>query len=307
MDLYQIRYFLAVAETRNFTRAAERVHVTQPTLSAGIRKLEQDLGARLFERGRRASLTAAGSRFLDHARVIMAECNLARTELGHNVTERHLRLGTLRALPVARLAALLADFRKSHADVTVELSDAAPEKLLAWLEQGRIDLALTTLEDGAKGGAAKEGLENLALYREKLVLMAATDHTLARKPALALNDLHRQPFLLRRHCPYLADLIRLFDAHGVRTRVIQRCDQDDWVLSLVAAGIGVALMPDSFPAPGVVALPVGGIAMGRTLGLRWRDGPDDSPAGLFRSFAASHDWRPRTSESQVSQRLAWAR
>ncbi len=311
MDLYQIRYFLAVSETRNFTRAAERVHVTQPTLSAGIAKLELDLGARLFERGRRATLTAAGGRFLDRARVIVAECNLARAELGHGVTERRLGLGTLRALPVARLAALLADFRKSHADVSVELSDAAPEKLLAWLEQGRIELALTTLEDGRSAGFENQGFASLALYREKLVLMTAADHGLARKPALALTDLHRQPFLLRRHCPYLADLIRLFDAHGVRTRIVQRCDQDDWVLNLVAAGVGVALMPDSFHAPGVVALAVGGIAMGRTLGGCWRpspdNGPDDSPASLFRNFAASHDWRPRPPESQVSQRLAWAR
>ncbi len=302
MDLYQIRYFLAVVETRNFTRAAERVHVTQPTLSAGIRKLEQDLGTPLFERGRRATLTAAGSRFLDRARVIMSECNLARAELGHNVAERRLRLGTLRALPVAHLATLLADFRKSHADVAVELVDTTPEKLLAWLEQGRIELALTTLEGSDKGG-----VESLALYREKLMLMAATDHVLARKPTLALADLHRQPFLLRRHCPYLTDLIRLFDAHGVRTRIVQRCDQDDWVLSLVAAGFGVALMPDSFRVPGVVALPVNGIAMGRTIGLCWRDCPDDSPAGLFRSFAASHDWRSRAPESQISQRLNWAR
>ena len=121
MDLYQIRYFLTIAETGTFSRAAERLYVSQPSLSAGIKKLEQELGVMLFERGgRRTVLTAAGRTFQQKASVIMTHYQEAIQELKGFEDDATLRIGVLSSMRVSLLAKLVSSFQQYHPQVTLE-------------------------------------------------------------------------------------------------------------------------------------------------------------------------------------------
>lgn len=296
MNFYQVRYFLAVAETGSFSKGAERVFVSQPTLSAGIKKLEADLGARLFDRGgRRVALTAAGHRFLERARTILDEVAAARAELRPEAGLARLKLAALRTLPAAALARLVADFRKAEGDVVLELRDGSVSEIEGWLARGRVDAALTVLAPGTKRGGAAP------LFRSRLVLAVAADDGLARRSRVALAELHQRPFVVRTHCEFLAQSQRLFEAHGVRPRIAYRSDQDERALALTAAGLGLALIPDRLGHPGLAYLTVPELDLGHTIGLRWRGGGGDRALESLRSFALSHDWT-----TPAPSRLAWA-
>jgi DNA-binding transcriptional LysR family regulator len=138
MNLTLIRYFMAVAETGSFTRGAERANVTQPTLSAGIKRLEESLGASLFERSRAPQLTPAGARFLPRARLLLQEWTAARRELRHEgrPTKLRLRLGYIPGLPQRRLTALLGSFTAAHPDVALEILEAPAATLTRRLDLG---------------------------------------------------------------------------------------------------------------------------------------------------------------------------
>lgn len=303
MNLHQIRYFLAVAETGGFTKAAERVLVSQPTLSAGIKKLERDLGVRLFERDRRrVALTAAGARFLDRARAIVAEVGAARAELMDDGDRTRLRLGALRTVPAATLARLVGDFAKAESGVRIEIRDGTEAELDAWLAGRRIDLALTVLGPGAEDAAPQA----MPLFRSRLRLALPGDHPLARGGRLRLERLAALPFVVRLHCEFLTESRRRFEAHKVRPHIVCRTDQDERALALAAAGVGGVLVPDRLQGPGLVLVPVVELDLGHTVGLRWRPDGETETVDAFRAFAASHDWRPRPAEQAIDRRLGWA-
>ncbi len=296
MELYQLRYFLAVAETASFSRAAERVFVTQPTLSAGIKKLEQDLGCRLLERSsRRVGLTAAGERLLARARVIQHEANAARNELTQGTDDRPLAIGALRSLPAARLAALLRDFTNTHGDRALRLRLGTVRDLDRWLAQGRVDIAITT------GDALNERPSTL-LFRRRLFLFAAPDFPLAKRGSLSLAQLNGERLILRSHCEFLEESQKLLTTRGIRTRVVCRTDSDEQALALAAAGIGFCVMPGDFSHPGTVRLPIKGLGLRRAIGLAWPADPIGEPARQFHGFASSHPWT-----AQADARLDWAR
>src|SRR6185369_4955224 len=125
MNLAFIRYFLAVAETGNFTTAAERCHVTQPTLSAGIARLEDEIGGRLFERGRRTALTAAGQKLLPHARAMVEAWQLARAEQRSSRRQRLVRVAIGTTVPIHAAMSWLAEAqRRTTFDVEVSEGSA---------------------------------------------------------------------------------------------------------------------------------------------------------------------------------------
>lgn len=283
MNLAQFRYFLAVAETGSFTQAAERVHVTQPTLSTGIRRLEQELGGPLFERGRAVALTAAGRRFLPHARTVVQEIGAARTEMRAAPAPTALRLGLLRGLPAAPLARLLADFALAHPEVALEFAEAASPALAQRLARRQIDLALTELPADARREAA------LPLLRQRYVLFVPASHPLAGRAVCRLADLADLRFVLGPESAASRSARQTLEAQGLRPRVAGRVEDEARALALVAAGLGVTLLPDSFRLAGTVAVRLADLDLSRRLGLVWRaDAPE--PAAQFRAFAAGHDW-----------------
>lgn len=261
IERYLIRYFLAVIEHGNFTRAAESCNVTQPTLSVGIKRLEADLKMPLFRRSnRRVDLTAQGARFAEHARRIEAQFNLAEQALQGDGNEPVLRLGILNTIPT-RIIGLIAAELTDTGRMKIELVEGRASEVQDRLASARIDMALT-LDPGER---LRGGFEAMAAESYGLALPA--DHPLAGRSVITADELADNVMIVRRHCEMLAATSRHFTAHGVRPFFAARSRNDDRVLAYVASGLGVTVMPNCFTAPGVVRVPLAGFNHSRILGV----------------------------------------
>ena len=261
IERYLLRYFLAVVEHGNFTRAAESCNVTQPTLSVGIARLEASVGQRLFHRSnRRVDLTPTGAQFAEHARRIEAQFNLAEEAMKQHRPDAILRLGVLSTLPSAIIAAI-AQALGTIEGLRTEFVEGRASELQDRLDAARIDLGVTTEPQGRHRAlfdpVASEGY-GLAL---------PMSHPLAERTAIAAHELADNVMLVRRHCELLTATSQHFTARGVRPFFAARSRNDDRILALVAAGVGVTVMPDCFTAPGVARVPMEDFAHIRTLGL----------------------------------------
>jgi len=283
MNLTLIRYFMAVVETGSFTRGAERANVTQPTLSAGIKRLEESLGATLFERGRSAQLTPAGARFMPRARLLLQEWTAARRELRQvRPARQRLRFGYSHGLPQQRLAALLGGFAAAHPDVALETLEQPAATLARRLDMGRIDAAILPLEDARDGNA-------LLMFRQRYLLAVPSRHPLAHRNTARIADLQDLPFVIRPQAEIMPSAERLFAAQNVRPRIIGRAESDTGLRALVEAGLGVAILPHWLDSDGIATLTLPELRDVHRIGLVWRDGDDDAVRQL-RDFAAGHDW-----------------
>ncbi len=293
MDLYQIRYFLAIVETGNFSRASERLFVSQPSLSTGIKKLEKELGVSLFERGgRRTVPTAAGRAFLAKATVIMEQYESALHELKGFDEQPTLRLGVLSTMRVAALATLVSTFQQHHPHVTVELHDGSLESLRTGLEQGDIDVALTVLSmrTGCKTLVQDDSQVSTVLFQQPLLLAVPQSHPFAQRGSIRLADLEGQPVIDRINCEFFEAECRVLEDAKVRPKVVYRASHEEWVISLLRAGLGISIMPRWQGLAGIVYLPVMDLELQRTIGVKWRQHQTSEIVEQFCHFAASHDW-----------------
>lgn len=263
IDQYMLRYFLAVAETGNFSRAARSVSVTQPTLSAGIAKLERQLGARLFDRDRQGvALTAAGSRFLTRARRIAAEYDLVLQDLQHVPESRVLRVGVLNTIPTDIIEAILARHRESGAGEVLELRDGTERDLAERLDRGRLDVALTVIRRPHHARFRPE-----LLASERYLMVLPQGHPLADAGEVQAEQLAGDRMVLRRHCEALPEIDRFFTGRGVRPRFVLKTTNDARVLAVVRAGLGIGMMPESFRDPRVRLLRVADFDLRREIGI----------------------------------------
>lgn len=249
MELYLLRYFLAVVETGSFTKAAAACLITQPTLSAGIKRLEEQLGVGLFVRNnKRVFLTTAGTRFLPRAKAILHEVNMAAAEIARTETADVLRLGVLQTLPAALVARLLARFSAAHPGIRFDLYDGSEQELLNRLDERGLDYALS--------------LQRIAddtsqpLFEEGYKLALPLTHRLAGEPVLIGEDLANESMIVRSRCEVLSETSRHFTDRNVRPPLVYRTAQDERALSMVGAGVGITVMPESYQAPDVVRIPM---------------------------------------------------
>lgn len=285
-ELYQLRYFLAVVETGNFTKAAERACVTQPTLSAGIKKLEQQVEVQLFNRSsRRVFLTEAGTRFLDHAKSILYECNQATMELQNVEVKKALRLGVLRTIPAKLISHLLGAFRRGEGGVVFELFEGTEQELTNRLTEGSIDLAISLLHDEANG---------VPLFEEGYSLFVASDHPQANRKHIKGATLADDQMIVRTRCEVLSETSRYFTDRNVRPRLVFRTETDERALEMVAAGLGVTVMPSSYHHDRVKQVHLDGFDFRRKVGLirspHLRDDDDQGFIARFQSFTVSQPW-----------------
>lgn len=260
MELYLLRYFLAVVETGSFTKAAQACLITQPTLSAGIRRLEEQMGVDLFVRNnKRVFLTAAGSRFLPRAKAILHEVNMATAELAETETDAIIRLGVLQTIPAALVAGWLRDFLKNHGDVRFDLYDGTEQELLNRLDERGIDYALSirrVADDTA-----------MPLFEEGYRLVLPRRHPLAGQTVIDGEALANENMIVRTRCEVLSETSRHFTDRNVRPPLVYRTPQDERALSMVGAGVGITVMPDSYSAGDIAGVPMAGFALRRTLAL----------------------------------------
>jgi DNA-binding transcriptional LysR family regulator len=266
MDRYLLRYFLAVAELGSFSKAAARVSVTQPTLSVGIAKLEDEVGARLFERTtRRVSLTPAGSRFLTHARRITQEYEAALREVSETPQLERVRAGVLSTIPARDLERVMALHARNAGGEALEILDSTERDIANRLSDGRLDVAITILRPGLES-FAQETLRN-----EPYVLFVSTNHKLSGVESIEGGELAGETMIVRRQCEGLPEISRYFTNRDVRPSFSLRTLNDDRAMSMVAAGLGVTVAPSSFLRGGLAAVKLGGFTLSRDVGLVFSD------------------------------------
>ena len=266
MDRYLLRYFLAVAELGSFSKAAARSSVTQPTLSVGIAKLEEELGARLFERTtRRVSLTPAGSKFLQHARRITQEYEAALREVSEAPQMKRVRAGVLSTIPARDLERVVAHHAENSGGEALEILDSTERDIANRLSDGRLDVAITILRAGLESFAQEE------LRNEAYVLFVAANHKLSGMESVEGGELSGETMIVRRQCEGLPEISRYFTNRDVRPSFSLRTLSDDRAMSMVAAGLGVTVAPASFKRPGLAAVKLAGFELSRDVGLVFSD------------------------------------
>jgi len=266
MDRYLLRYFLAVAELGSFSKAAQRVSVTQPTLSVGIAKLEDEVGARLFERTtRRVSLTPAGSKFLQHARRITQEYEAALREVSEAPQLKRLRAGILSTIPARDLERVVAAHARNSGGEALEILDSTERDIANRLSDGRLDVAITILRPGL------ESFGQETLRNEPYVLFVSANHKLSGVEEIEGGALAGETMIVRRQCEGLPEISRYFTNRDVRPSFSLRTLSDDRAMSMVAAGLGVTVAPASFKAPGLASVNLAGFDLSRDVGLVFSD------------------------------------
>ncbi|WP_414832227.1 LysR family transcriptional regulator [Afifella sp. YEN Y35] len=246
IDLRQLRQFIAVAEELHFHRAAERLNMSQPPLTTTIRRLEDEIGAQLLERGNRVvRLTPAGRALLEHARVTLKQADLAIAAARDAAAGRvgKLRLTYVGSAMYGRLAETVRTFRRSFPQVQIELKEATTSDQVTALREGASDLAilLPPLPDAS-------GLHLREFDEDRLAIALPAAHALATKKGLSLSDLADEPFVLWPAAEgrgFHHRVIELCTSAGFVPQVVQEAHQMHGVLSLVAVETGVAIVPAS--------------------------------------------------------------
>jgi DNA-binding transcriptional LysR family regulator len=246
VQFHQLAYFVAVAEHRHFTRAAEQVRVAQPSLSQQIRALEHDLGAPLFHRIRgNVSLTEAGETLLPIARRILAEAESGRLAIREldELDRGRVRLGAPPSLCTGLLPAMLAAFRRRYPGIQLELHESGSGDLRQRLSEGALDLALLA---GARA-PGDTGLATTPLLLEELVVISPADAPVARAGArLDVRDLADVPLVMfRRGYDVREATVNACRAAGFEPSFAIEGGEMDAVLELVRAGVGAAVVPST--------------------------------------------------------------
>jgi len=276
VELRHLRYFVTVADELHFRRAAERLHISQPPLSQQIRALERELGVQLLERNRRSvKLTAAGAVLLRDAREILASVDAA-AETARSVARGEagrLALGFVGSAMHGALPGVLRAHRRAFSQVQLVLTEMPTAGQITALMAGRIDAGVI------RPPVREPGLAFETIHREPIVIALPEDHPLAARHEVALAELVAEPFVLlaRREAPGLHESLgEAMAAAGGVPGVVQEVREMQTVVGLVAAGLGVSLVPASVGADehrGVAFRPVAGTAPTVELALAWR--PDD--------------------------------
>ena len=253
-----MRYTVAIAEEKSFTRAAQRCFVVQSALSRQIKSLESELGVRLFARtSRKVEVTPAGEAFMKQARLCLqaAERAKASAAAAHGEIRGSLTIGVIPTVTAVDVAAVLGAFRRSYPEVGVHVRTGGSDEFLRRIAAGELDVGLLGLAEGL----TPRGVQTRELSRERLVAVLSNGHRLAGRRRLCLKDLADEPFVdfpegsSGREQSDLA-----FDRAGLRREVSFEVNAADLLTGLVRQGLGTALVAPSVArqAPGCVCIPV---------------------------------------------------
>jgi DNA-binding transcriptional LysR family regulator len=283
MEIRQLEYLVAVVEEASFTRAAARLHVAQPGVSAQVRQLERELGEPLLDRsGRTVRPTAAGSAVLPYARSALAAVagvRLAVDELSGLLRGR-VAAGMIVSCTATSLPDALAEFHQLHPGVVITLGEANSSDLLAGLASGALDLALVGL-----AGPPPAGIGTQVVADEPLVAAVAPDHPLAAADGISLPELAGCDLIcLPQGTGARTALERACAATGTRLRVAFEASDPRVLVHLAGRGLGVALLPASIVAARppcaspLSAVPLLGPGLRSQLALAWTTGATSGPA-----------------------------
>lgn len=246
MELSQLRYAIAVSETGNFTRAAERSHITQPSLSQQILNLESEVGHKLFHRlGRKAVLTEAGITFIERARRILFEVENAAKELSdHPSLDRRITVGAVPTIMPYLLAPLIAKCREQHPNLLIYAREDFRSDLVRGVVEGDLDLAVVTLP------VKDHRLSIEPLLTEQLLLVVGKKHPFASRSEINIGDLADETFVSMGNSSTLAMQVRdFFGDHNFLPKIGYRCAQVTTLKLFVAMGLGISILPEVVRRP----------------------------------------------------------
>jgi LysR family hydrogen peroxide-inducible transcriptional activator len=241
MEMHQLRYVVAVSRAGNFSRAAEQCHVSQPSLSQQILKLEEELGERLFDRKKReAKLTSHGEAFLPRAIKILEEVDAARREASdaHALLRGRLTVGVLPTIAPYMLPEMLAEFAEKFPGVEIVVHEDTTARLLKLAQAYEIDFAL------ASRPIQDQRMQVKDLFTEELRLALPPGHRLTRKRTVRLADIEREPLIVMKEGHCLGDQVLNFcDRRDLKPIINFRSAQLETIQALVRSGVGISLVP----------------------------------------------------------------
>lgn len=264
MEFRQIKYFLAVCDCLNFTRAAEKSAVSQPALTVAIKKLEDELGGPLFTRdGRSVSITALGAEMRSHMAQIAVTRDLAYAAAKEITSgaDRDINLGvtyTISANLVQRIVAAWRQIRPTSRIILHDIETSAYQELLT---SRAIDAALVSVS-----ASSPRMFDCITVAPDPFVLAMAHDHPLARYNIVPLSQLAATPYIDRLRCNFRENVMGIADTNNVKLDIIIQSAREDWLLELIAAGVGVSFMSEGIAThANVTTRPVACIEFPRTI------------------------------------------
>jgi LysR family hydrogen peroxide-inducible transcriptional activator len=284
MELHQLRYLVAVAESHNFTAAAESCHVTQPTLSHQVRKLEEEVGEPLLQRRKKgAFLTPLGERIYRHALDILKNVESVRQAASSfsKDVQGLLKIGVIPTIAPYFLPDLLRLTQKRHPGIRFQMTEEPTEHLLASLGAGLIDLAILSPP------IAQDKLQTLDLFSDEFLLALPVNHFLGRSREISLRVLREQPMILMNdaHC-LRGQTVSFCQRAGFAPKVFIQSSQLDTVLALVETGQGISLVPamarKAFRHRKVIFRPLRPEKLARKISLAWSR--QMTPSRAFSAF-----------------------
>jgi LysR family hydrogen peroxide-inducible transcriptional activator len=241
MEMHQLRYVVAVSRAGNFSRAAAQCHVSQPSLSQQILKLEQELGERLFDRMKRgAKLTPHGEAFLPRAIKILQEVDAAKREAAdaHGLLRGRLIVGVLPTIAPYLLPEALAEFAEKFPGVEIVVQEDTTARLLKLAQAYEIDLALASRPIQDQRMKVKD------LFTEELRLALPRGHRLTRKRTVRVADIEKEPFIVMKEGHCLGDQVLNFcERRDLKPAINFRSAQLETIQALVRSGVGISLVP----------------------------------------------------------------
>jgi DNA-binding transcriptional LysR family regulator len=267
MEMHQVRYFLAVAQELNFSRAAEKCNVSQPSLSRAIQQLEGELGGPLFHRERQLThLTDLGKMVRPHLETVY-EAAIKAKRLSQDIKQLKkvpLKLGIMSTIPPPEIVELIAALRTRHEGLELRICDADAGALRDRLLAGDLEAVIYALP----GEEPDERTHVMPLFREQMVIAVHGGHRLAGEAAFPVRELNGEAYIHRVNCEFAGYADHILQEKGVTCTPTYWSERDDWTMAMVAAGLGFAFMPENAARfPGVVALPVVEPEFWRTVNL----------------------------------------
>ena len=291
MEMHQVRYFLAVARTLNFTRAAEECHVAQPSLTRAIKLLEGELGGDLFRRERpRTMLTPLGERMSPLLKQCYDSAQSARA-LAAMINDGEigaLKLAVSSSIELALILSHVGELRKSFSEIELKILRGTGLQVVEYLKAGDAELAV-----GTSIGESWDRLDSWKLFDESFDMVFSRSHRLGSQETVSLDDLRLERFLLRNHCEKCSDLAALLRSNGLNADHRHEVSSDQDLVALVEANIGIGFLPRTVRTPqSLVRITVEGLELGRDICLYGVAGRQRTPvAATFMKMLRAANWQ----------------
>ena len=290
MEMQQVRYFVALAEILNFTRAAEKCNVSQPALTRAIQQLEHEFGGPLFHRERgNTHLSELGRMMLPYLQTVEEQCRIAREQAKavKTLEKATLTIGTMCTIGPQLIAELMIRFQAAHPDVEVRVVDAGAPQMIEMLEKGELEVAIVGVPE-----ELPDSLHQLPIFEEQFVIVLPPNHRLIASNPIRAAELDKEPYVCRSNCEVFEPVRKELQSRNIFLRQVFSSPRDDWVQGMIKAGLGLGFFPEfCVTDPDLVVRPLVDPSFSRTIYLTTVRGRPHSPAvGAFVQEARRYHW-----------------